>query len=834
MVELTHEDSVIAATEKYTKQSFVFVWLMFPEEVIRFHELLYKAGFVKKGYAFFTFDFANYGMVMNVSTSQLFNMTGLLDITIDSLQDRNKYQQFVSQISSSSDVFPLPCKNRAIGIALNEFADAILLMGHCINLTQERNSSKKCDLINLHNQTFQGVVGDVRIDEDGSRMERLVLNNMVSGCYYQVGWFEFGHGEAVTFNLNNSIIWPGNTNVRPSVKPKCGWKNDECYSEMTNVTAIVVSVVLALIGIGICVFIISRIKARRDLGERDWIISANKLYSAPIVEGKAGAITGSTKQWLRKETKGFRGRLWSLVSQDSFKGFGGNAFTKVAVINGQLVAVKPVMKENLVVTSDITKEINKVRRLKHSNVNHLVGACVETGQVCLVWGYCHKGSLENVLQHTGIKLDVIFNVSFISDIVRGMTYLHDSPVGRHGRLKSSNVLVDSNWSCRITDIAMPFFREGEVRIQDEHQIPCFELLWTAPELLYDVALQRRGTKKGDVYAFAIIMQEIILRSRPFSIGPDDNAREIVQRVRKRESPPFRPVVPRSAADENLQDIMYLCWDDVEQFRPSFPIVSEMIKNVRGGLGPATTLVDQMLHMLSKYADNLEELVEERTTQLEMEQKKTEELLCRMLPKSVAMNLKLGNEVVPESFNAVTIYFSDIVGFTSLAAISTPMQVVDLLNDLYTCFDTIIESFDVYKVETIGDAYMVVSGLPVRNGNLHAGEIATMALKIADSVLTFRIRHLPGEQLNIRIGIHTGPVVAGVVGLKMPRYCLFGDTVNYASRMESTGVAQRVHVSPECKAYLDVLGGYILQDRGPVEMKGKGVIHTYFLIGRVDV
>ncbi|PVD36137.1 hypothetical protein C0Q70_03110 [Pomacea canaliculata] len=512
----------------------------------------------------------------------------------------------------------------------------------------------------------------------------------------------------------------------------------------------------------------------------------------------------------------------------------------------------------------------QVRRLKHSNVNHLVGACVETGQVCLVWGYCHKGSLENVLQHTGIKLDVIFNVSFISDIVRGMTYLHDSPVGRHGRLKSSNVLVDSNWSCRITDIAMPFFREGETCCEVKcKSVFTSELLWTAPELLYDVALQRRGTKKGDVYAFAIIMQEIILRSRPFSIGPDDNAR-------------------------------------------------------------ATTLVDQMLHMLSKYADNLEELVEERTTQLEMEQKKTEELLCRMLPKSVAMNLKLGNEVVPESFNAVTIYFSDIVGFTSLAAISTPMQVVDLLNDLYTCFDTIIESFDVYKVETIGDAYMVVSGLPVRNGNLHAGEIATMALKIADSVLTFRIRHLPGEQLNIRIGIHTGmnigihtgtsigihtgmnigihtgtsigihtgmnigihtgmnigihtgmnigihtgmnigihtgmnigihtgrdpsktlfcdvfnvtcdvssgPVVAGVVGLKMPRYCLFGDTVNYASRMESTGVGkqrrhvsrdetisilddgpQRVHVSPECKAYLDVLGGYILQDRGPVEMK----------------
>jgi len=147
------------------------------------------------------------------------------------------------------------------------------------------------------------------------------------------------------------------------------------------------------------------------------------------------------------------------------------------------------------------------------------------------------------------------------------------------------------------------------------------------------------------------------------------------------------------------------------------------------------------------------------------------------------------------------------------------------------------------VETIGDAYMVVSGLPVRNGNNHAREIARMSLRLLQAVASFRIRHRPNDQLKLRIGLHSGGCVAGVVGLKMPRYCLFGDTVNTASRMESNGsgndwsarqivsfisirclfTALKIHVSPTTKELLDSFGTFRLELRGEVEMKVRSLI-----------
>ena len=250
------------------------------------------------------------------------------------------------------------------------------------------------------------------------------------------------------------------------------------------------------------------------------------------------------------------------------------------------------------------------------------------------------------------------------------------------------------------------------------------------------------------------------------------------------------------------------------------------------------IMDKVLRMMEVYANQLEDIVAQRTEELrierenlEVERQKLDTLVCKMLPKKIAERLKLGEHVEPEHFDCVTIYFSDIVGFTTIAGRSSAFEIVSLLNDLYSMFDEVLDQFDVYKVETIGDAYMVASGLPERNGDKHAGEISSMALHLLSATCSFKIRHLPEETLQLRCGIHSGPVAAGVVGLTMPRYCLFGDTVNTASRMESSGFALQVHMSSStAKMLMKLNAGYQLRERGTIQVKGKGEMVTYFLVG----
>lgn len=295
-------------------------------------------------------------------------------------------------------------------------------------------------------------------------------------------------------------------------------------------------------------------------------------------------------------------------------------------------------------------------------------------------------------------------------------------------------------------------------------------------------------------------------------------------------PYFRPSLDSSDCPSgDLANVIRKGWSEDPAERPDFQALKGILRRLNKD-GDKGNILDNLLLRMEQYANNLESLVEERTADYLEQKKKAEDLLYNMLPKYVAMQLIKGESVTAESYDSVSIYFSDICGFTAMSAESTPHQVVEFLNDLYTTFDSIIENYDVYKVETIGDAYMVVSGVPIRNGNNHCREIARMALALLKAVKTFRIRHRPSEQLKLRIGIHTGSVCAGVVGLKMPRYCLFGDTVNTASRMESHGHPLKIHVSPQFKDILEQFPAFDLECRGPVEMKGKGKITTYWLLG----
>uniref|UniRef100_A0A671VYN4 Guanylate cyclase n=1 Tax=Sparus aurata TaxID=8175 RepID=A0A671VYN4_SPAAU len=469
----------------------------------------------------------------------------------------------------------------------------------------------------------------------------------------------------------------------------------------------------------------------------------------------------------------------------------------------------------------------KMKDLRNENVNPFLGFFSDFSMFAVVTEHCSRGSLQDLLRNEDVKLDWMFKSSLVLDLIKGMKYLHhrDFP---HGRLKSRNCVVDGRFVLKITDYGFNELLESQKAPIEEP--PPEDLFWTAPEFLRDLGNSRKGTYKGDVYSFSIILQEVVVRGPPYcmlGLTPE----EIIRKVKK-PPPMCRPTVAPDQAPLECIQLMKQCWSELPERRPAFDEIFDRFKLINKG--KKTNIIDSMLRMLEQYSSNLEDLIRERTEELEVEKQRTEKLLSEMLPPSVAEALKTGATVEPEYFDQVTIYFSDIVGFTTISSLSDPIEVVDLLNDLYSLFDAVLSNHDVYKVETIGDAYMVASGLPKRNGNKHAAEIANMSLNILSAVGTFHMQHMPDVPVRIRIGIHSGPCVAGVVGLTMPRYCLFGDTVNTASRMESTGLPYRIHVNMSTVKILHSLNeGYKIEVRGKTELKGKGIEETYWLVGKTN-
>ena len=212
--------------------------------------------------------------------------------------------------------------------------------------------------------------------------------------------------------------------------------------------------------------------------------------------------------------------------------------------------------------------------------------------------------------------------------------------------------------------------------------------------------------------------------------------------------------------------------------------------------------------------------------LQREEERSERLLLNVLPAPIAARLKQREDVIADGFPEVTVLFADLVDFTRRSQRSSPQQVVQVLDELFTAFDQLTKRHGLEKIKTIGDAYMVAGGLPEPRPD-HAQAVADMALAMRDEVAG---RTDPsGQPLQVRIGIDTGPVVAGVIGRDKFSYDLWGDTVNTASRMESLGVPGCIQVT--ARTYQRLRDSYRFQRRGLVAVKGKGEMVTYFLVGR---
>jgi adenylate cyclase len=209
---------------------------------------------------------------------------------------------------------------------------------------------------------------------------------------------------------------------------------------------------------------------------------------------------------------------------------------------------------------------------------------------------------------------------------------------------------------------------------------------------------------------------------------------------------------------------------------------------------------------------------------EREHERSERLLLNVLPEPIAVRLKQEEGVIADRFEHATVLFADIVDFTPTSAGMQPHEVVELLDAIFSDFDMLAERHSLEKIKTIGDAYMIAGGIPTPRPD-HVSAVAEMGLSMLDVAANHR------RGLGLRIGIDTGPVVAGVIGRRKFIYDLWGDTVNTASRMESHGVPGQIQVTERVADGLD--GAYVLESRGTIEIKGKGLMPTWFLRARTD-
>ncbi len=310
------------------------------------------------------------------------------------------------------------------------------------------------------------------------------------------------------------------------------------------------------------------------------------------------------------------------------------------------------------------------------------------------------------------------------------------------------------------------------------------------------ALEKIRTKKFDLVLLDIIM-------------PEMNGYQVLETIKTDKDLAQIPVIMISALDE-IDSVVHCIEMGAEDYLQK-PFNQVILNAKISATLERKRLRDRELAFLKK---------------LQIEQEKSEKLLLNILPKAIADRLKIGVHTIADKFEDVTVLFSDLVGFTELSAGVSASDLVEKLNQIFIAFDRLSEKHGLEKIKTIGDAYMLVGGLPTPRDD-HVEAVADMAIEMLDEIAWLNEQNQ--EDFKIRIGMHTGPVVAGVIGKHKFNYDLWGDTVNTASRMESQGIPDEIQVSEV--VYNRLKDKFFLEERGLIPIKGKGKMNTYLLKGR---
>mmetsp|Transcript_28581 Transcript_28581/g.69257 ORF Transcript_28581/g.69257 Transcript_28581/m.69257 type:complete len:423 (+) Transcript_28581:873-2141(+) len=418
----------------------------------------------------------------------------------------------------------------------------------------------------------------------------------------------------------------------------------------------------------------------------------------------------------------------------------------------------------------------------------------------LVMEYMEHGSLYEVLQNPTIELESDLILHITKDIAQGIRFLHSSnPPLIHGDLKSGNILIDSKFRAKLADFGM---------VKRSQSVATGTPLWMAPELLCE---ESPNTTKTDMYSVGVILNEIVSRKEPYHASTDELS-VIVNGImdpkinRRPEIPSFCPV--------KVKKLIMFLWHADPKLRPTANELNNRLDDLNGQVfaACAPASASHRIREAPKQGDG-------------------RDFLYQAFPRHVADVLRSGGKVEPEEHSDVSICFSDIVGFTAIASKLDPLKVSHMLDRLYMKFDEVTKKHGLFKVETVGDAYMCAGNLANDQHEDHVRRIALFATGICKAASETLIDEDDPSlgYTKIRVGFHCGPVVSNVVGSLNPRYGVFGDTVNVAARMESTSTVGKVQCSEKCaKRLIDDVPDLLVQSRGATEIKGRGRMMTYWV------
>ncbi|OQV14039.1 Atrial natriuretic peptide receptor 1 [Hypsibius exemplaris] len=642
-----------------------------------------------------------------------------------------------------------------------------------------------------------------------------------------------------------SIPMWSSSNKPPPDEPQCGFDGKKCAAAVIPVEPIITGLSAGSAAVFFVVLAVYLYRQYRRARQADlaWLLKWEDLL-IPVVDDR-------DEREIRVAAMRTRSHITGVSSKQSVEDVRDRGHTNVLPYGVYwkkvLYMTRLSPKYRLALTTKVWKDIRRVSHLAdHDNVAKFIGACLEPDHVMVLYEYCAKGSLQDLLADAHFKLDWTVRFSFLHDIVKALFFIHLSSIACHGRLTSRCCFVDSRFVLKLTDYGLNSFFELSVAEQwaTKRNANYFvNMLWTAPEhihlgLSYGSEAVKEPTKPGDIYSFGIILQETILRLKPFGMFGAMSPEDIVNEIRKpnkgedESDVSFRPILPEESANPGLIDLAKKCWSHNPYERPSVKYIRNTMRALGKtlGFGGKATILDTLLVQMEELTVNLQSVIEERGRILLNERTGSQELLYRLLPKAFAERLALGETVHPQIFSSCSILIFNISNFSKLMGDCSVLQLTEFFLEFHQFVEERVLLHDCVKLDFHNQTGTVASGVPRPNDKNHAPETAKLALRLiytAGEIDTCKYCR-SGEPIKLAIAIHTGSCVAGVIGEVLPRFCLFGETVQIAQRILEHADVFHPRCSSATKSLLD--SDFELVQHGDVFVKGKGIIVCFSICG----